>query len=63
MQFLRRRGVMQEEYSITLTQFIEKMNLKNNTPDIDTDKILITDPDIIRPALQLDGFFQHFDNH
>ena len=53
---------MQEEYSITLTQFIEKMNLKNNTPDIDTDKILITDPDINRPALQLDGFFQHFDN-
>ena len=39
---------MQEEYSITLTQF--------------TDEILIMDPDINRPALQLDGFFKHFDN-
>ena len=53
---------MQEEYSITLTQFIEKMNLKNHTPDINTDEILIMDPDINRPALQLDGFFKHFDN-
>ena len=49
------------EYSITLTQLIEKMNLKNHTPDIDTDKILLTDPDINRPALQLAGFFEHFD--
>ena len=53
---------MQEEYTITLTQFIEKMNLKNHTPEINTDEILISDPDINRPALQLDGFFKHFDN-
>ena len=53
---------MQEEYTVSLTQFIEKMNLKNHTPDIDTDKIFITDPDINRPALQLAGFFEHFDN-
>jgi len=52
---------MNEEYSITVTEFIKKMNLKNYTPDIDTDKILITDPDINRPALQLAGFFEHFD--
>ncbi len=52
---------MKEEYSITLTEFINKMNLKNHTPDIDTDKILISDPDINRPALQLAGFFEHFD--
>ena len=37
------------------------MNLKNHTPDIDTDKIMISDPDINRPALQLAGFFEHFD--
>ncbi len=53
---------MEAEYSVTLTQFIEKMNLKNYTPEIDTDKILITDPDINRPALQLAGFFEHFDS-
>ncbi|MDO5154646.1 MAG: HPr(Ser) kinase/phosphatase [Eubacteriales bacterium] len=48
-------------YSITLTQFIEKLNLVNHLPEIDTDQILITDPDINRPAVQLSGFFKHFD--
>ena len=52
---------MKEEYSITLTEFMHKMNLINHTPDIDTDSILISDPDINRPALQLAGFFEHFD--
>ena len=50
--------VMEAEYSVTLTQFINKMNLKNHTPEINTD----TDPDINRPALQLAGFFEHFDS-
>lgn len=31
-------------YSVTVTQLIEKMDLKNHTPEIDTDKILIQDP-------------------
>jgi len=48
-------------YSITLTQLIEKLNLVNHLPEIDADKILITDPDINRPAVQLTGFFEHFD--
>ena len=48
-------------YSITLTQFIEKLNLKNHLPEIDTDGILIKDPDINRPAVQFSGFFEHFD--
>ncbi|MDE5864471.1 MAG: HPr(Ser) kinase/phosphatase [Lachnospiraceae bacterium] len=48
-------------YSITLTQLIEKLNLKNHLPEIDTDKILISNPDINRPAVQLSGFFEHFD--
>ena len=52
---------MAAEYSVKLTDFVKKMNLKNYTPEIDTDKILITDPDINRPALQLAGFFEHFD--
>ncbi|MBO4863415.1 MAG: HPr(Ser) kinase/phosphatase [Eubacterium sp.] len=52
---------MKEEYTITLTELINKMNLINHTPDIDTDSILISDPDINRPALQLAGFFEHFD--
>ncbi|MBR3598910.1 MAG: HPr(Ser) kinase/phosphatase, partial [Lachnospiraceae bacterium] len=38
------------------------MNLVNHTPDIDTDKILIKDPNMNRPAVQLAGFFEHFDS-
>ncbi len=53
---------MNVEYSVKLSDFIRKLNLKNYTPEIDTEKILITDPDINRPALQLAGFFEHFDS-
>jgi HPr kinase/phosphorylase len=52
---------MEEEYSVTVTDLINKMNLVNHTPDIDTDKILIKDPNMNRPAVQLAGFFEHFD--
>lgn len=52
---------MEEEYSVTVTDLINKMNLVNHTPEIDTDKILIKDPNMNRPAVQLAGFFEHFD--
>ena len=29
--------LLQEDYSVSLTSFIEKMNLQNHTPEIDTD--------------------------
>lgn len=48
-------------YGVTITEFIEKMGLKNMTPEIDTDKIVLAHPDVNRPALQLTGFFDHFD--
>ncbi|WP_408609719.1 HPr(Ser) kinase/phosphatase [Herbinix hemicellulosilytica] len=38
------------------------MNLENLTPDIDIKRIKITQPDVNRPALQLAGFFDHFDS-
>ena len=47
---------------IKLTDLIEKMNLKNLTPDIDLTEKYITIPDINRPALQLTGYFDHFDS-
>lgn len=53
---------MEEEYSVTVTELIKKMNLINHTPEIDTDKILIKDPNMNRPAVQLAGFFEHFDS-
>ena len=47
--------------SIALTRLIEKMKLENFTPEIDLSDIHITQPDINRPALQLTGYFEHFD--
>ena len=47
---------------VTLTEMVERMNLKNLTPDIDLTEKFITVPDINRPALQLTGYFDHFDS-
>ncbi len=47
---------------VKLTDLIEKMDLKNLTPDIDLAGKYITVPDINRPALQLTGYFDHFDS-
>ena len=38
------------------------MDLKNLTPDVDVEHIAIEVPDINRPALQLTGYFEHFDS-
>ncbi len=51
---------MAEELKID--KIIEKMDLKVLTPDISTGDKVVTVPDINRPALQLTGFFDHFDN-
>lgn len=47
--------------SVTLSKLIDKMKLKNLTPNIPIETIKITQPDINRPALQLAGFFEHFE--
>lgn len=47
--------------SISLTTVIEKMKWENLTPEIDISKIKVTQPDINRPALQLAGYFEHFE--
>ena len=46
---------------VLLTQIIEKMKLKNFTPKTSVENIAITQTDVNRPALQLAGFFDHFD--
>ncbi len=46
--------------SIELTQVVEKLNLRNLTPDIDLTDRKVTSPEINRPALQLAGYFDHF---
>ncbi|HKM21265.1 MAG TPA: HPr(Ser) kinase/phosphatase [Lachnospiraceae bacterium] len=47
--------------TVALTKLIDKMKLTNLTPDIDISEIKISQPDINRPALQLTGFFEHFE--
>lgn len=53
---------MKGMYTVELVRLIEKMNLENCTPDIDINNIKIAQPDVNRPALQLAGFFDHFDS-
>ena len=47
---------------VKLQNVVEKMNLKNLTPDVDMTKREVKVPDINRPALQLAGFFDHFES-
>ncbi len=47
---------------VKITKLVERMDLKNLTPDIDLTEKVITVPDINRPALQLTGYFDHFDS-
>ena len=48
-------------YGVTIKELIKKMKMKNVLPEIDTDKVVLSHPDVNRPALQLTGFFDHFD--
>lgn len=47
---------------VEMKQIVEKMNLKNLTPDVDLTEKAVEVPDINRPALQLTGFFECFDS-
>lgn len=47
--------------SVKLSEIIERMKLENLTPEIDISKIKITQPDINRPALQMAGYFEHYE--
>lgn len=56
------KGEEESMSEVKIAELVEKMDLKNLTPDIDlTDKV-ITVPDVNRPALQLTGYFDHFDS-
>lgn len=46
---------------VKLKEMVERMNLKNLTLDVDMAKKRIEVPDVNRPALQLSGYFEHFD--
>ena len=48
--------------TVKVSKLIKNYQLENLTPDIETDKIEILLPDLNRPALQLTGYFDHFDS-
>lgn len=48
--------------SVSLNKFAEIMKLENLTPEIDISGIKITQSDVNRPALQLSGYYDHFDH-
>lgn len=48
--------------NVSVSKIVELLNLKVYTEDIDLEKRKIESADINRPALQLAGFFQHFES-
>lgn len=48
--------------SVKLEKIVEKMKLENLTPELDISRIKIKQPDINRPALQMAGYFEHFED-
>lgn len=53
---------MSTEISITLEKFVNEFELENLTPEIDLSCRVLTQKYVNRPALQITGFFDHFDN-
>ena len=53
---------MKDVKGVKLSDFVEEMELKEITEGIDYDDTVIRVPDVNRPALQLAGFFDYFDN-
>ncbi|MFQ7575733.1 MAG: HPr(Ser) kinase/phosphatase [Lachnospira sp.] len=47
---------------VKLSKVIEKMQLENLTPQVDTTGIWLHAPEVNRPALQLTGFYDEFSN-
>ncbi|MDE7184215.1 MAG: HPr(Ser) kinase/phosphatase [Lachnospiraceae bacterium] len=47
--------------SVSIKTVIQQFKLKNLTPQIDVESVKIHQPDINRPALQLAGYFEHFE--
>lgn len=48
--------------NVKLNEIVDKFKLVNLTHDIELSNIRITQPDVNRPALQMAGYFEHFDS-
>ncbi len=47
--------------SVSLSRIVEKMKLEPLTPELEIKGVKIKQPDINRPALQMSGYFEHFE--
>lgn len=47
--------------SVKMEKIAERMKLTNFTPELDISKVRVKVPDINRPALQMAGYFEHFE--
>ncbi|MCQ2498061.1 MAG: HPr(Ser) kinase/phosphatase [Lachnospiraceae bacterium] len=47
--------------SVKMEKIVDKMKLTNFTPELDVTKVRVKVPDINRPALQMAGYFEHFE--
>ena len=47
--------------SVSVEEIIERFKLENLTPELDLSDVKINQPDINRPALQLAGYFEHYE--
>ena len=47
--------------NMKFSEIISNYGLVYYTPEIDPDEVIINTPEVNRPALQLAGFFEHFD--
>lgn len=53
----------QSRYSVDLEDFVKEFNLENVVPEISLDNKKIVSTGVNRPALQLAGFFDYFENY
>ena len=57
----RIRGYPMSNGSVSVSRVARVLNLKNFTDEIDLKKCKIISSDVNRPALQLTGYFEHFE--
>ena len=50
-----------DNYHVKLSKILEPLKLTLLNPEVDVDKVEIRQSDVNRRALQLGGFFEHFD--
>ena len=53
---------MQDNSFVLLKELVAKMRFQELTPEVSYEKVKLSQPDINRPALQLTGFYDYFDN-